>query len=435
MTGLKVAELDRYDIAELNLCTARGLPGTENLDVPAFLDKLDEYAERVKLEICRHIYRFDFDVDREATEFSYGNSLGRFFCWYMLQVLQQDCGVCYHPDRKFNPDFCQPQDLFIHGIIDEEGAGGTCASMPVVYVAVARRLGLPVYLTSTRGHLFFRWDDPTGTTIDWDHPHLRLWLPPDRFNVEGSGEGIAYYSDAHYIQWPELWKEHDFEHGRYLRSMTAKEELAGFLVQRADCWRELGNWTECDKAIYHAIQLVPEDDRYKWLACKWEKEYRVQEERRLKSIREMDEFRRKQQANAKPAIVGHSLNCRCDRCKEIRRIAQSRPTEHHSECRCPHCRKIRELQQEPIGVPGHGPTCQCKQCVQGREVAATPAGFPGHPPTCRCGGCMHIRKQNRPHSRPGIPAHTARGLISQSQMPGMPQPHRTQPNRKGLPGY
>ena len=51
------------------------------------------------------------------------------------------------PSRpKFKPDFCQPEDVFIHGMIVEGGKGGTCASMPVLYVAVGRRIGLPLYL-------------------------------------------------------------------------------------------------------------------------------------------------------------------------------------------------------------------------------------------------------------------------------------------------
>ena len=213
------------------MLAARGLPETDKLDSFALLERLDEWARQVRIEICRHLYRFDTTSQRPASEFCYSNSLGRFFCWYMLQVLQEDCGVCYHPDRKFQPDFSQPEDLFIHGIVAENGRGGTCASIPIVYVAVGRRLGLPVYLVETRGHLFFRWDDPKGTLLQWQNPDLNLWIAPDRFNVEGSGEGIAYYPDSHYIQWPELWQEHDFTHGRYLRSMTVEEDLAAFLIQ------------------------------------------------------------------------------------------------------------------------------------------------------------------------------------------------------------
>lgn len=43
-TGLKLASLDDYDIAILNLYAARGLPSTEDLDIPALLEKLDEWA-------------------------------------------------------------------------------------------------------------------------------------------------------------------------------------------------------------------------------------------------------------------------------------------------------------------------------------------------------------------------------------------------------
>ena len=63
--------------------------------------------------------------------------------------------------------------LFIHGIID--GPGGTCASMPVLYVAVGRRLGYPLKLVEARGHLLLRWDDPLGQRLG----------TPDVFNVEG----------------------------------------------------------------------------------------------------------------------------------------------------------------------------------------------------------------------------------------------------------
>jgi hypothetical protein len=116
LVNLSQDALKDYDIALLNLWAASGLPGTEKLNINSILNTLDEWAERVQWEIWRHIYRLDPRTALPLTEFNYGNSLGRFFCWYLLQVLQEDCGVAYHPDRKFNPDFCQPEDVFIHGM-------------------------------------------------------------------------------------------------------------------------------------------------------------------------------------------------------------------------------------------------------------------------------------------------------------------------------
>lgn len=52
-------ELNTWDIAALNLAAAQGLPGLDAINVATCLDKLDDWAQRVKDETLRHIYRFD----------------------------------------------------------------------------------------------------------------------------------------------------------------------------------------------------------------------------------------------------------------------------------------------------------------------------------------------------------------------------------------
>jgi hypothetical protein len=277
--------LSSCDVALLNLVAARGLPGTDSLNIEACLDKLDRWAARVRIETMRHLYRFDSRAKEPPSEFRSGNSLGRFLCYFLLQVLQEDCGVSYNPERKCDPDFCQPADLFIHGIVGEKTSGGTCATMPVVYVAVGRRLGYPLKLVEGRGHVFFRWDDRVGSLIRW--PNLgECWIPPDRFNVEGAGEGIAYHPDSYYIQWPQLWNEIDFSHGRYLRSMSAKEELASFLIQRGECFWDIKQPGEAMKAYWFARKLAPDDTRYEWLHSHRTREYQIQNASELAEINE-----------------------------------------------------------------------------------------------------------------------------------------------------
>jgi hypothetical protein len=382
-TNLQLERLDSYDILELNYCAACRLPGTGKSDLDAWLAKRDEWAARVRFETCRHLYRFN-PKSKEPTEFTCGNSLARFFCYFLLQVLQEDCGVRYHPDRKFKPDFCQPQDVFAHGIMDDDGQGGTCASMPVVYVSVGRRLGFPINLIETRGHLFFRWDDPRGTVIRWQNPDLTLWIPPDRFNVEGACEGVAYYPDSHYIQWPELWSQADFDHGCYLRSLTRQEELSSFLIQRAECFHDLGNRLESLKAIYHARKLSPDDPRYQQLHALRTKEL-DDHEQTMARIAEMD---REQQRKRLPGVLGHSPNCRCAQCDRLRLEAQSHP------------------------LPPHGPSCQCLHCKQVREAASVPLGTAFSkgialgqvPPHVLRSGFPHHVIQTKPH-RFGLPGH------------------------------
>jgi hypothetical protein len=125
---------------------------------------------------------------------------------------------------------------FIHGMIPMSGQttadtpGGTCASLPVLYVAVGRRLGYPLRLVTTCGHVFARWDGR-------DHPNP-AWR--ERFNIEGSGEGFSSYDDEHYKTWPFKISDADVRANGYLVSLTPMEEFAQFLAARGHCGLDNG---------------------------------------------------------------------------------------------------------------------------------------------------------------------------------------------------
>jgi hypothetical protein len=94
--------------------------------------------------------------------------------------------VALRNDYSF--DFFDSRDVFIHGMIPGphgDAPGGTCASMPVLYCAVARRLGFPLKLLSAQGHLATAWVDPKRGRL---------------FNVEGSSRGFSFPDDAHYLE-------------------------------------------------------------------------------------------------------------------------------------------------------------------------------------------------------------------------------------------
>jgi len=279
--------IEGYDIAALNLRCAQGLPGTEELDEGRMLDWLDQAARTVHFETRRHWYRFT-----EAPSV-YNSSAAYFCCYFVLQTLQEDLSVRYNPARIrdskfqdpkcFDPDFRDSRDLFIHGMID--GPGGTCASMPVMYVAVGRRLGYPLKLVQTRGHLFARWDDSEGKCFGF----------PERFNVEGAGEGIASYDDEHYKTWPEPWTEIDEAEGWYLRSMTPREELASFLAMRGDCLTDNGRLAEAVQAYAWASAVAPADKRYQQMLARTDHEFAIQRQHEMALLMQMNERNRERQ--------------------------------------------------------------------------------------------------------------------------------------------
>jgi len=239
-------QLAVVDIAEMNLLCATGLPGGENIDIGRCLRRLDEWAAKVRYETERHLYRAHHP--KWADHYKHSEKWLR--AEFLAQVLQEDCGVHYNMERIRNIDFTQSKDLFIHGMIDDDN-GGTCSSMPVLYVAVGRRLGYPLKLVTTKAHVFVRWDDER-----------------ERFNIEPTGNGgTDSYDDEHYRNWPEEWTEAEAKANRYLISLSAAEELAQFLANRGHCLLDNGHAKEAFDAYAMARKLAPQDPAYLSWMC------------------------------------------------------------------------------------------------------------------------------------------------------------------------
>ena len=94
------AELEKVDIAEMNLLCAQGLPGAEKLDVRKCLSMLDQWALRVKGETERHLYRLTDPGYKDHAE-HYKHSEARFRAEWLVTVLQKDVGVHYY--KGFDP--------------------------------------------------------------------------------------------------------------------------------------------------------------------------------------------------------------------------------------------------------------------------------------------------------------------------------------------
>jgi regulator of sirC expression with transglutaminase-like and TPR domain len=230
------------DIAETNLNLAVGLPGSETLDVSRYLQKLDVWARLVATTTERCLPMFY----RSRSEFD--NSLPKFRILALVTVLQRDLGVCYDPACQEGA-YCalDPRVLFIHGLLD--GQGGTCVTMPVLYVAIGRRLGYPLHLVQAREHFFVRWDEPG-----------------ERFNIEATTLGFTPRDDDHFRHWPKPIPEEDIRQGLFLRNLTPQEERAAFLRERGQCWLDHLRTERAMEAFAEAARLYA---RLPGLQCSW----------------------------------------------------------------------------------------------------------------------------------------------------------------------
>lgn len=245
-------QLTQLDVAQLNLICAQGLPGCELVNMTNALATLDAWAARAQAETKRHDYRFT----RNPAEFE--NSRGFYKLLMLGVVLAEDFKVHYRADRQVSPElaamndgfFADAQDVFLPGLLGEQRQG-TCSSMPVLYVAVGRRLGYPLTLVTTKGHLFVRWEGEG-----------------ERFNLEVTGNGLNRFDDDYYRRWPfAITPAEELAEG-YLKSLTPAGELAVFLSIRAMCLQEAGRWPEAAEAFASASKLAPEVQSYRTMEAR-----------------------------------------------------------------------------------------------------------------------------------------------------------------------
>jgi hypothetical protein len=248
-------ELAKVDIAVLNLVCALGLPGAEEIDIAECVHTLNGWAETVR-KWTNAAYPQQFLTNPGH----YFGSEAFFKAVCLVNALQKRCGLKYHPAKKgLKPeDPFDFDDYFIWSVL--QGVGGTCATLPVVYAAVGRRLGYPIKLVVTKQHMFARWDDPTNG---------------DRFNIEGTNQGFDSFSDDHYRNWPYAFPPEDERPRGYLRSFNSSEELANFVNGRARILRDLGHYREAAETWAFAAHLDSDTIRMSknLLACliEWKK--------------------------------------------------------------------------------------------------------------------------------------------------------------------
>lgn len=209
-------QLATRDIAEVNLACAAGLPGSVKIDYDLCRRKLDEWTR-----YCGWFTERAMPYFRAGKYEEYPNSEPRFRIHALITALQRDCGVRYHPDKKNDDAKFEPEDSFLYGIL--QGGGGTCASLPVLYVSIGRRLGYPLKLVEAKHHLYARWDAP---------------MIGERFNIEGSGEGVSFFPDEHYRTGRFAMPPQEIHALGFSLSLTPRAELAAFVRERGECWMQ-----------------------------------------------------------------------------------------------------------------------------------------------------------------------------------------------------
>lgn len=143
----------------------------------------------------------------------------------------------FHYDRS--PFARSRQDYyFLNGILDTKQ--GICYTMPLLYIAVAQRLGYPLYPVMAPDHVFVRYVDPNFTEQ----------------NIETTSGG-KYFPDEYYIQAFAVSKK-SMKSGSYLRNLTYRQFLGYMLAANAVFHGRNGESFKAIAYLEKAVHLDPQ---------------------------------------------------------------------------------------------------------------------------------------------------------------------------------
>lgn len=236
LLALPLDRLNSLDIGLVNLLCAEGLPGANGLNIRACLATLDKWTDAVRR------YTRDNAGYYQRDPAAYYHHKGFSKLVSMAVLLKRGIGIGYQPTAIGNYIFADSRDDLLHGLLTRKL--GTCTSLPVLCVAIGRRLGYPMHLAVAKGHVLCQWRNDDGS-------HLN-------FEISGNDGECSKYDDAHYHNWPRPMTALDIGSGHYLRPLTRAEELALFLETRGHCLVDNRRFDEARQAYAAAFRAAPQ---------------------------------------------------------------------------------------------------------------------------------------------------------------------------------
>ena len=218
-------ELENADPLELNLLVAKGLPECSSIDIAACKRQVDGWADEIRAELAANPHGFENDRGKWGTR-------RRFELAVMGSVLMEDRRIGY-VDRVSHSN---AGHKFAHGVL--QSGAGTCATLPVIWAALGRRLGHPISIAQVPEHLYCIVDDGQ-----------------EKINLETTGSAhLSMNSDERMRRMcpPEL-----VANGTFMRPFSNRELIGIFVGLRAEVWEAKGDFEKALSDYQRAHEIVP----------------------------------------------------------------------------------------------------------------------------------------------------------------------------------
>jgi transglutaminase superfamily protein len=230
------------DLALVNWLIAADIPEFGDMKRESYFKQLDVLVEQVRREISRMqkvaIGRGE-NLDAPKTRCAiFCNAIIKLKFAYAEEFRQENITPALMKSLYADPD-----NICLAGLLRTRR--GSCVSMPLIYVVIGQRLGMPVHLVSIGRHYFVRWEEPgfrmniETTIVD------RVAVSPD---------------DSVYLEVEGMKQEQ--VRGSDLKNLTAREVAGQLLFARSGYWNTKGieyvRQQRDDLAL--ARELAPDDN-------------------------------------------------------------------------------------------------------------------------------------------------------------------------------
>jgi hypothetical protein len=243
LAAMPDSQLAKLDPLIMNLIVARGIPGLENLDIDKYAKTVDDWAKTINAANNAEEPSSKHDPTyRVSREFWMAGGMA-------VMLAGPRFGITYTRDN-LTPG--KPEQQFIHGVID--GKRGTCATMPVLYMAIGHRLKWPIKAVVSADHMWARWDDGIPTSKGGH----RFNLEATNASSNGAAGSFSSLTDEEYVAWLQTPRE-AIDSGSDMTSLSPRQTLGVFLQGRAGYWTARGDLARAQGDLALAVQCFPQN--------------------------------------------------------------------------------------------------------------------------------------------------------------------------------
>ena len=235
---------ENIDLALANWLIAADISEFADFTAEGYFKQLDGMTERVRQAMARMQNNGSLHVNANDPNVR----LGRF-CNAIIRL-----GFAYREEfREENLTSAQtkalyddPDNVFLSGLLRTRR--GSCVSMPLIYLVIGQRLGMPVHLVTAGKHYFIRWAEPGY-----------------RMNIEPTivEKASVTPDDSVYLEIEGMTR--DQLSGNQMRNLTSKEVVGELFYTRSAYWATKGPSAKTHQCmdLFRARQLSPDDPHIK----------------------------------------------------------------------------------------------------------------------------------------------------------------------------